>query len=41
MITTPNANKIWQLYTGKIKSIAGTGKCYLCFSSTTPKADGI
>lgn len=40
MITTPNTNKIWQLYTGKIKSITGTGKCYLGFSSTTPNADG-
>lgn len=40
MITTPNANLIWQLYTGKIKSISGTGKCYLGFSSTTPNDDG-
>ncbi len=40
MITTPNVNKLLQLYTGKIKSITGTGKCYLGFSSTTPNADG-
>ncbi len=40
MITTANRNKIWQLYTGKIKNIAGTGKCYLGFSTTTPTASG-
>lgn len=40
MITTPNANKIWQLYTGKIKSIVGTGECFLGFSHTKPNADG-
>lgn len=40
MITTPNANKIWQLYTGKITSITGKGKCYLGFSSTKPNNDG-
>ena len=39
-ITTPNANKIWELYTGKSTQITGTGKCYLGFSSTKPNADG-
>lgn len=40
MISTPEANKILQLFTGKIKSITGTGKCYLGLSSTTPTAAG-
>ena len=40
MITTSNANNIWKLFTGKLKNISGTGKCYLGFSITTPNADG-
>lgn len=40
MITTPNANKIWQLFTGKTNVINGTGKCYLGLSTSTPNADG-
>lgn len=40
MITTPNKNKILELYTGKIKSISGSGECWLGFSSTEPNADG-
>lgn len=40
MIVTPQANKVLELYTGKIKSITGTGLCYIGFSSTTPNDDG-
>lgn len=40
MITTEMRNKILSLFTGKIKNIAGTGMCYLGFSSTTPGNDG-
>ncbi len=41
MLHTTYANKFLQLITAKVKSISGTGKCYIGFASAhTPDASG-
>lgn len=40
MLHTSYANKFLQLITAKVKTISGTGKCYIGFSSTAPTVAG-
>lgn len=40
MLHTTYANKFLQLITAKVKTLSGTGKCYIGLSTTAPNADG-
>lgn len=40
MLHTSYANKFLQLITAKVKTLNGTGKCYIGFSTTAPNAGG-